>query len=213
MTLFREAAAADGERGTGARAGRPPSASALQAPSPARRARSRSHLPASRCAAINARSVAAPRYKEAAVRAWARVGRELTGPRPPSARPPGWAVRAPLARPEPAAGVRGGGTGALGPAHEKPRRVCRTGRAPLPLPSPRGTSLPTLDVPRDLDRQPGLGPAALGHAPLACLELGAHPRRSALGPQARAGWAAGTLEAAASSGGQGPGFADAHTHP
>lgn len=72
MTLFREAAAAARGRGAGgAGRGGPPSASVQPAAtaSLARRARSRStHTSPRGPAAINARSVAALRYKEAAVR-------------------------------------------------------------------------------------------------------------------------------------------------
>lgn len=80
MTLFREAAAAEGERRAGgAGRGTPPSASSRCA----RRTRT---SPRGR-AAINTRSVAA-RVQRSGCSASARVGRQLTERRPPSARPP-----------------------------------------------------------------------------------------------------------------------------
>lgn len=210
MTLFREAAAAAGERGAGAR-GRGRGGRHLPRPS------RRPPRPAAPAAAHTSPRAAAPPSMRGL---WPPRGTKerLFGPGP------GWGASSPgqglpprgrraglCAPPSPARSrqrVRGGGTGALGLTREEPQRACRAGRAPLPL-----TSLQTLDVPQDRDRQPGLGPATLGHALLACLELCAHPRGSALSPQALAGSATGALDAAASSGGQGPGFADAHTHP
>lgn len=124
MTLFREAAAAAGGRGAGdAGRGGPPSASVqpAAAASLALRARSRStHTSPRGPAAINARSVAAPRYKGAAVRVSPGWGVSSPGEGlPPRRRGAGDSgARSPLARavPRQRPGVGGlQGAGSLRP--------------------------------------------------------------------------------------------------
>ena len=186
MTLFREAAAAAGGRGAGdAGRGGPPSASVrpAAAASLALRARSRStHTSPRGPAAINARSVAAPRYKGAAVRV-----------------SPGWGVSSP-GEGLPPRGRRAGDRGARSPlARAGPRQHPGVGglQGAGSLRSPTRPPLSARPPPVAWRRVCGAwAPEALGRAqrgaaraaprgPCACAGQGPVPRRAPAPPLPR----------------------------
>lgn len=177
MTLFREPAAAAGERGAGGAGGRPPSACAPPAaPGPARPRPPRSHRPARRrrqCAPVAARykgaAVRAPggaRAQRRALRAARAGGGAHAAPRPPgpSQGRPGHASRPRRPSPEARAGGTGSarpGCGAAGCASGAGARV-RAQRGSDTLPplgclAPRPGALDAQRRPAGRDHRPARG--------------------------------------------------------